>query len=379
MKRFLVLALAAVFVAPASAAVKANPATFTDATGDAGTAADVSSVVVSNDANGQITFQVNFADPLASTDTVDLYVDADNNASTGDPNAAGAEYDLYADIGGNSWDLSVWNGSSWVDASSYATVHAGHTTSRQTFSINASELGGTSAFNFWVDSNDGSGGQGHEDQAPDNSVWSYQLAAPSGGTTTHAITDAPMLPTSAHYTGKSIKQTRLSSASYSLSKDLGIPKSIAVACWDVPDWQAISGDTSDSYYSTLGLYLPSMPHWIHLSPDVCRGMETLLYHRPQYPNRIIAGDLDTVTHEMVHALGITDEARTECYAMQLSIIMALELHVPAAYSAELARLTIQNYSSHPPRYIDRSRCHEDGAWDLFPHRPSPPWHNFAGV
>jgi len=39
------LALAPACAAPGSAAVKANPATFTDPTGDAGTAADVGSVV----------------------------------------------------------------------------------------------------------------------------------------------------------------------------------------------------------------------------------------------------------------------------------------------------------------------------------------------
>lgn len=194
----------------------------------------------------------------------------------------------------------------------------------------------------------------------------------------HTIEDAPLLPASAHFSGKSVKQTRLSSASYKLTKLLGAPKSIAVACWNAIDWPGISGDSGDGYYTTYGLYDPLLPHWINLSPTVCRGIETLLYHPPRVPNTILATDVDTVTHEMVHALGYTSEAQTECYAMQLSIVMAYELGVPPGYSSELARLTLGNYLLHPPQYIDTFRCREGGAWDLFPGHPSPPWHDYKG-
>jgi hypothetical protein len=44
----------------------------------------------------------------------------------------------------------------------------------------------------------------------------------------------------------------------------------------------------------------------------------------------IAGwTLDAVTHEMIHAIGIENEAMTECFAMQISPLMAYELGVPA--------------------------------------------------
>jgi hypothetical protein len=176
---FAALALCAVVPATVSAGTRANasPTTFTEPTGDAGTAADISSVVVSNDSSGQITFQVNFAAAPSSTDFVDVLVDADNNPSTGDPNAAGAEYDLEANIGNNSAGLGFWNGSTWTDAPSQSTFSASQGTAQVTFSVNKSELGNTSEFNFWVDSSDGQGGAGHEDQAPDNGTWTYQLAA----------------------------------------------------------------------------------------------------------------------------------------------------------------------------------------------------------
>jgi hypothetical protein len=190
----------------------------------------------------------------------------------------------------------------------------------------------------------------------------------------HTIADANLLPVSAHFSGRSVKQTRLSAASYAITKITGHPKTIAVACWNSTDWPGISGDPGDSYYSTLGFYEPAMPHWVHLSPTVCRGIETMLYHRPTYPNRIIANALDTVTHEMIHAIGIVNEAMTECFAMQVAPLMAYELGVPARYATELAHLQLGNYFFHPPQYVDTVRCREGGVWDLQPSVPSLPWH-----
>jgi hypothetical protein len=209
-------------------------------------------------------------------------------------------------------------------------------------------------------------------------------SAPSGGAGgtgasggAHSISDAALLPRSTHFSGKSVKQTRLSTASYWITKAVGRPKTIAVACWNSTDWPGISGDSGDGFYSIYGFYQPAMPHWIHLAPTVCRGIETLLYHRPLYPNHIIANAVDTVTHEMIHAIGITNEAMTECFAMQVSFVMALRLGVPLRYSQQLGRLTLVNYFTHPARYIDTSRCREGGAWDLAPNEPSPPWHDLA--
>lgn len=78
--------------------------------------------------------------------------------------------------------------------------------------------------------------------------------------------------------------------------------------------------------------MPAMPHWLELSPTICHTMETLLYKRPVYANRCTANAVDTLTHEMIHALGVTDEARTECYAMQLSWITAETLGSPGTTS-----------------------------------------------
>jgi hypothetical protein len=193
----------------------------------------------------------------------------------------------------------------------------------------------------------------------------------------HDASFAPYLPSAAHYRGaKSIKQTRLSKAAYVLSKYIGSPKTVAVACWDTNDWTNITHDNPESAYSVLGFWQPSMPRWLQLSPGICRTMETLLYHRPAYPNRYTANAVDTLTHEMIHALGVRSEAATECFAMQLNWITADVLGVPIRYSTRLSHLSLGNYRYHPASYVDPLRCREDGVWDIWKNTPSLPWHDF---
>jgi hypothetical protein len=170
-------ALASLALTASVQAANANPQTFTAPIGNPGTADAVSSVVVSNDPTGSITFTVKFGAPLQSTDAISVYVDADANPATGDQQTAGAEYVLVADMTDNSVSLGAWNGSTWNAAPSSATLHGGHADTEQTFTVNRSELGNTSAFNFWADSCEGDCGAGHDYQVPEAGAWNYQLAA----------------------------------------------------------------------------------------------------------------------------------------------------------------------------------------------------------
>src|SRR5262249_18603833 len=83
------------------------------------------------------------------------------------------------------------------------------------------------------------------------------------------IAEAPPLPRAADFTGPSILDTRLSATAYALTRRIGAPKSVDVACWSKAEWSEIATD-GDPLYSTTGLYVEDMPHWVHLSPKVCR-------------------------------------------------------------------------------------------------------------
>jgi hypothetical protein len=206
--------------------------------------------------------------------------------------------------------------------------------------------------------------------------------SPRASAGSHSLADAPSLARAARYTGASIKETHLTAAVYTLTKFLRLPKSIAVACWSERDWHTVNSDIGyiDAGYSLLGFYTDLMPHWVELSPQVCRALETLLHHRPQYPNRFTANAVETLAHEMMHALGINRvrygnlaEPMAECYGMQLSVILATDLGVPYAYADRLAKYNLANYALRPAGYRDTSRCRENGAWDLYKNWNSPPW------
>lgn len=101
---------------PASAGVSAplrsaaNSVTFADSTGERAGAPDITSVVVSNNNAGLITIKINI--PNRPTLTEDMLIgvdiDTDNNASTGDPDTAGADYSIQ--LFRSSVDLFRWDG-----------------------------------------------------------------------------------------------------------------------------------------------------------------------------------------------------------------------------------------------------------------------------
>ena len=114
----------------------------------------------------------------------------------------------------------------------------------------------------------------------------------------------------------------------------------------------MSGDGSDTAYETIAFWSPAMPHWVHLSPQICHAFETLLDHRPRYPNVITADAVETLAHETMHSVGVSVEAQAECYGMQLAATVAEKLGVPVAYANSLARLNLDNYKHRPPNYIN---------------------------
>ena len=170
----------------------------------------------------------------------------------------------------------------------------------------------------------------------------------------HDVYSAPYLPRAARFTGASILQTRLSDAAYKLSSTIGSPKTVDVACWSRQDWPRVADD--DDIYSTFGFWMGDMPHWVHLSPETCRGIETLLHNRPAYPNAFTADAVQTLSHEMMHALGVDSEAEAECLGMQVSAVLAQELGVP-----KHSRSGWRTSTSRTPRTFRRSTSTRSGA------------------
>jgi hypothetical protein len=145
--------LATAAAAPAETAyVAANSATFQDSTGEDPTAPDITSIVVSNDDAGIVSFRVNVPNrPTLGQDMLfEIWADTDNNAATGSPDLGGADYVMQLVRG----EISLYK---W-DGTDYTRRFGDPSAVTMTFSyqagltarISAAELGNTKAFKFFV-------------------------------------------------------------------------------------------------------------------------------------------------------------------------------------------------------------------------------------
>jgi hypothetical protein len=153
-KRLLVavLACAGTVATPAHAA---NPVTYpaVDSAPDTTGAPDIANVVVSDTTQGLITFQLNFVPGTEqqAQDSFNVYIDSDQNPTTGDLTGAGTEYLLqYDGLPGGGLGLFKWDGKSSYQFLKSTSLRGSFTGDAQYFSIAASELGIGDGFNFNV-------------------------------------------------------------------------------------------------------------------------------------------------------------------------------------------------------------------------------------
>jgi hypothetical protein len=164
----LVVAIATVVVAlfaltPTGAAsfarAAANSARFTDSTGEDAEGPDISTVVLSNNDKGNLSWVINV--PNRPTLTGDMgfvvFINSDSNAATGDPQSLGADYllQLIGPIGrGPAGVAGValfrWNGSDFTANGVPQSTLIFSYAKGATIKLNASELGNTRRVQFLV-------------------------------------------------------------------------------------------------------------------------------------------------------------------------------------------------------------------------------------
>jgi hypothetical protein len=157
-----------------------TPKVFTDPAGDSGTAADITTIGVTNDAAGAYTVDVVFATPLVSTSLIDLYLDTDLSAATGDPQSAGADYAIEDNESDQSFGFYKWDGTTFAPVQPVAISVSTPTDNKGIeFKIGAADIGSSKAFNFFLTSIEGDGSAGHFDDAPSGSgTFGYELQTP---------------------------------------------------------------------------------------------------------------------------------------------------------------------------------------------------------
>jgi hypothetical protein len=126
----------------------ANSQTFPDSTGEDAAAPDITSVVVSNDDAGNITFKVNISNrPTFTSDmAVFLLLNTDNNTATGDTDLLGSDYLVELDPG--AVGLGKWNGTTFDFNVAQTSLTYGYDATGATIRVSQVDLGGTKVLAF---------------------------------------------------------------------------------------------------------------------------------------------------------------------------------------------------------------------------------------
>jgi hypothetical protein len=180
--RGLVIAVAlavGLIVAPAHAGVAShNPVAITDPAGDSTGAPDITRVTVANSNRGEILFvvQTSNRNELTANDEVQIVVDSDQNAATGERNGDGGDdFVIWIDGTQRTVGIQRWNGSAWESAPN--TTLEGAYNGGYVVIINRSELGNTARFDYYVNTflqND----TNQFDSAPNDVYQEYVLGPP---------------------------------------------------------------------------------------------------------------------------------------------------------------------------------------------------------
>jgi hypothetical protein len=161
--------VASVLIGTASARHAASSASFADPAGDGG-GVDVSTVTVSSDDNGLITFSFTLppALRLGFNSFLAFAVDADQNDSTGSTSGGTAGVDFTVGVGIGE-GLRRWNGTAFETVTDSITR-----TGNGSITIPRSDLGNTRRFEF-AGSAFGFLSAGGDEKFPDSGVWMYDL------------------------------------------------------------------------------------------------------------------------------------------------------------------------------------------------------------
>jgi hypothetical protein len=193
-------------------------------------------------------------------------------------------------------------------------------------------------------------------------------AAKTTSLTVHGAPSPDALPTLRGRVPRSHKDPELSKAAAAFGKQLTnrwSPR--AVLCWSELDWSTLTGP---KYEIVAGFVEYRSPRQVHLSPDICKRLELVRYTRPRPAATLFtAFSVLVFTHEVVHTLGIGNEAAATCFGLQLSGFMSRAMGTNEAFARRLELLLTRWYrqSNLAPGYWSRE-CRDGGKLDLLPEK-----------
>lgn len=199
---------AATFGTSSPARATSNTTTYQDSTGEDPLGPDITTVVVSNNDAGTISFRINIPNrPTLERDMlIDMLIDTDNNPATGDPESFGTDYAIELVLG--EVFLFRWDGENFTrrpgDPAATSLLYSYN--GGVTITISAAELGNTKAFGFdtfavtglVVDETTGDidFSNAHADAAPavDTGLYKYEVKTAPPKLEVQKLTKSPAKP-----------------------------------------------------------------------------------------------------------------------------------------------------------------------------------------
>ena len=128
-----------------AAAPASNTATYQDSTGEDPQAPDITTITVSNDDTGMISFKINVPNRPTYSQDIAAFIDLDTNSGAGDPQAFGADYTI--ELFRGEIVLFRWDGSDYTLAP-YQSTLAYTWANGPTIRIRNTDLDNTKSFGF---------------------------------------------------------------------------------------------------------------------------------------------------------------------------------------------------------------------------------------
>lgn len=150
--------------------------------------------------------------------------------------------------------------------------------------------------------------------------------------------------------------------------DQGGPLALSVVCWALDDWKRLGLLHAEQGNETVGRSWGFFSHdnpVINLSPTVCNELDALTYQRERREKMVVSSAVRVLVHEAIHAVGVLDEGKTECYATQLTTAMTVALGATETYGQTLTILNQEmDATSRAGSIYDSPDCHQGGPFDL---------------
>jgi hypothetical protein len=146
-----------------------------------------------------------------------------------------------------------------------------------------------------------------------------------------------------------------------------------VRCWTTGDWNDILAfwgpELAGTEDAVVAAFVAGLSD-VQLSPEVCGALTRFAYGPPTLrrarPSSETALAVVVFAHEIGHTVIGSNEAATECWAVQRAKTVAEVLGATEATAAAVGRVYLrEHYPKLPPGY-QSDECRDDGALDLDP-------------